>query len=425
MQYIQKLEAEHGVKVLWAIESGSRAWAFESKDSDYDIRGVFCANDKSTYASIFPRTQGALQGFSEDRLYDWELWPVDKAVVRLFEGNPIIVEWLLSKEVYQAHLPSIKLLRGLLDRLEPTPGLLHHYRSMAISQWKSFMEGRPIVNLKKYLYCVRPVVMIHWLLHRQAQSAPKSLPVLIIDVMQTLDILNKAGVISSSIRTAVEGIVSQKRNLTESGGECEHIPELDDWIQASITQAEAYLDSLNGTRTASVASAAADTDSVSGFARQVQALDRKVYAQLQSTSRAAQSIKLRSLVTQLANNTLGLVLLAEHKRVVVSAALSDEELLSCVGTAIVGQDEQSALLRKAVLAVARAAESTVWSEMVPLIREWATNVRARLEAVLHETAACESARRQAAELNAPVTVTKESLQREFDAEFQKLLQIAQ
>ena len=41
-----------------------------SADSDYDIRGIFCANDRSTYSSIFPRDQKAVQGFSEDRLYD-------------------------------------------------------------------------------------------------------------------------------------------------------------------------------------------------------------------------------------------------------------------------------------------------------------------------------------------------------------------
>jgi hypothetical protein len=34
------IEAEHGVRILYAVESGSRAWGFESLDSDYDVRFI-------------------------------------------------------------------------------------------------------------------------------------------------------------------------------------------------------------------------------------------------------------------------------------------------------------------------------------------------------------------------------------------------
>ena len=32
------LESDEGVRVLYACESGSRAWGFASADSDYDVR---------------------------------------------------------------------------------------------------------------------------------------------------------------------------------------------------------------------------------------------------------------------------------------------------------------------------------------------------------------------------------------------------
>lgn len=35
------VEAHHGVRILWAIESGSRAWGFPSPDSDYDGRFLY------------------------------------------------------------------------------------------------------------------------------------------------------------------------------------------------------------------------------------------------------------------------------------------------------------------------------------------------------------------------------------------------
>ena len=35
---LTKIPADHNVKLLYAVESGSRAWGFESTDSDYDVR---------------------------------------------------------------------------------------------------------------------------------------------------------------------------------------------------------------------------------------------------------------------------------------------------------------------------------------------------------------------------------------------------
>jgi hypothetical protein len=35
---LDEVERDHGVRVLWAVESGSRAWGFPSPDSDYDCR---------------------------------------------------------------------------------------------------------------------------------------------------------------------------------------------------------------------------------------------------------------------------------------------------------------------------------------------------------------------------------------------------
>ena len=38
---LHEIEKENNVKILLAVESGSRAWGFASPDSDYDVRFIY------------------------------------------------------------------------------------------------------------------------------------------------------------------------------------------------------------------------------------------------------------------------------------------------------------------------------------------------------------------------------------------------
>ena len=38
---LREIENEYNVKVLLAVESGSRAWGFASPDSDFDVRFIY------------------------------------------------------------------------------------------------------------------------------------------------------------------------------------------------------------------------------------------------------------------------------------------------------------------------------------------------------------------------------------------------
>ncbi len=51
---LARVEAEHNVRILFAVESGSRAWGFASPNSDYDVRFVY-AHNPEWYLSVFPQ----------------------------------------------------------------------------------------------------------------------------------------------------------------------------------------------------------------------------------------------------------------------------------------------------------------------------------------------------------------------------------
>jgi predicted nucleotidyltransferase len=50
-QALENIEKENDVKIVYAVESGSRAWGFASQDSDYDVRFIY-VHRKEWYLSI-------------------------------------------------------------------------------------------------------------------------------------------------------------------------------------------------------------------------------------------------------------------------------------------------------------------------------------------------------------------------------------
>ena len=46
LQELKKIEEQENVKIIMAIESGSRAWGFASPDGDYDVRFIYVRKEE-------------------------------------------------------------------------------------------------------------------------------------------------------------------------------------------------------------------------------------------------------------------------------------------------------------------------------------------------------------------------------------------
>lgn len=87
------MTSEENIRILYACESGSRAWGFPSADSDYDVRFIY-AHPVEWYLSIQTRRDVIERPL--DNLIDLSGWDVRKAMVLLRKSNPPLLEWLQS-----------------------------------------------------------------------------------------------------------------------------------------------------------------------------------------------------------------------------------------------------------------------------------------------------------------------------------------
>ena len=95
---LAQIENDFKVKILYACESGSRAWGFASPDSDYDVRFIYVHN-KSHYLSIDEHRDVIELPINE--VLDINGWDLRKALRLFRKSNGPLYEWLQSPIIYQ------------------------------------------------------------------------------------------------------------------------------------------------------------------------------------------------------------------------------------------------------------------------------------------------------------------------------------
>ena len=154
---LQTIAVENDVQILYACESGSRAWEFASQDSDYDVRFLYVRPLEAYLALDVPRD--VIERPIVDDL-DINGWDIFKALRLLRKSNPPLLEWLHSPIVYQETSPCIAQLREIARHSYAAPAVFYHYRHMAYGNYHQYIEQKTEVLLKKYLYVLRPVIAL-------------------------------------------------------------------------------------------------------------------------------------------------------------------------------------------------------------------------------------------------------------------------
>ena len=222
---IRNAEKEHNVKVLYAVESGSRAWGFESPNSDYDVRFIY-VNQKDWYLSVDVEHKRDVIEYEIVDEIDINGWDIRKALKLFLKSNSTFVEWLQSPVVYVEDTVFASRARDLLDKIYSVEKGIYHYRSMAKTNYRGYLK-QDVVPIKKYFYVLRPLLSIMWL-EKYRKPAPIE-----FEILRTLIPTG------SAVDVEITKLLDRKRKSQEKEL-APAIPVLNDFIEQQLAGLESY-----------------------------------------------------------------------------------------------------------------------------------------------------------------------------------------
>jgi len=222
---LNEIEKQYDVEILFAIESGSRAWGFESPDSDYDVRFVYKSKPKF-YLQLNKRRD--VIEYMLDEVYDINGWDLDKTLKLLHSSNPTLFEWVNSPIAYKTSAFHTSFKKIISAYFMSKSGLFH-YLSMAEGNYREYLKGEN-VKLKKYLYVIRPLLACRWIL---ANNSPP--PMLFSELV--------SGCMEPELHEEIGHLLELKMAASEKKAS-KRITPLNDWIEANLDKIKASISLL-------------------------------------------------------------------------------------------------------------------------------------------------------------------------------------
>ena len=222
---LHKIEETEQVRILLAVESGSRAWGFASPDSDYDVRFIY-VRPKNDYLRLEPLRDVIELPLNE--VLDVNGWDLQKTLRLLYKSNPTLFEWFSSPIVYM-ETGFAGRFREIMNRYFSTKRSLYHYISMAEGNYREYLKGE-MVKAKKYFYVLRPVLACRWILQ---QATPP--PMLFSELMDSQ--------LPEEFRPEVERLLDLKIHSPEVK-EIPRINSINEYLDASISEIKGILQTV-------------------------------------------------------------------------------------------------------------------------------------------------------------------------------------
>ena len=222
---LDEVERKEGVRILHAVESGSRAWGFASTDSDYDVRFVYVRPKEDYLRLDEPRD---VIEWQLDEVLDINGWDLKKAIRQFAKGNATLYEWSGSPIVYRTTAEWTQI-KEISNQDFSEKAAVYHYYGTANSTLQGYLLG-DAVRYKKYFYALRPLLAARFIEEYHVDQ-----PVLFDDLLK-MDL-------PEELRQALDELLEAKKRTTE-GEENPQMPVIRDFIVSETERQKQSADAL-------------------------------------------------------------------------------------------------------------------------------------------------------------------------------------
>lgn len=226
---LREIEEKEHVRILLAVESGSRAWGFPSIDSDYDVRFIYI-RQKEDYLRL-EKIRDVIE-LPLDDILDINGWDLQKTLRLFRKSNPTLFEWFSSPIVYM-ETPFAETFRAMMGNYFSTKRSLYHYIHMAEKNRREYLDD-DMVKIKKYFYVLRPVLACRWILEKKTPP-----PMLFSELMK------------AELPASLQGEVNRLLDLKQNAPEVKTIEKVDvlnTYLENSIEDIRNILETLEETK---------------------------------------------------------------------------------------------------------------------------------------------------------------------------------
>ncbi len=157
--YLKSIEQEYDVKILLAVESGSRAWGFESKNSDWDVRFIYVHHPEWYFRVAEQRD--VIEHMYDDNV-DVVGWELRKALSLLGKNNPSLLEWFNSPKVYFIDPDFETRIRKVQESCFNPIKSMYHYNRIYNKHNERYLQQENC-NMKRFLYYLRGILACKWI----------------------------------------------------------------------------------------------------------------------------------------------------------------------------------------------------------------------------------------------------------------------
>ncbi|WP_175638763.1 nucleotidyltransferase domain-containing protein [Metabacillus schmidteae] len=164
---LNDLEKQEQIQILFACESGSRAWTLHEKDSDFDIRFIY-KHEQDWYLQLYEERDVLERNSLET--YEVVGWDIKKALRLLNKSNPTLLEWLSSPITYRNDVMFTEELKQFAQHTFSPYSVLHHYLSMAKKNYKRLKQVNNS-TAKMYLAVLKPLQICKWIIEKDSFPA--------------------------------------------------------------------------------------------------------------------------------------------------------------------------------------------------------------------------------------------------------------